>query len=408
MFTHTSNPSPFRTPKLKLSMFDGTDPLEWLFQAEQFFTFYQIPPESRLSMSSFYMKGDALSWFKWMYQNHQLFDWFSFTKALELRFGPSTYANHQAELFKLRQLGSVSDYKAQFEKLGNRVMGLPAEALLNCFISGLNSEIRNELAIQRSNSITQAIGLAKLIEAKLKDSKPKFSKPFSPAYPSTYSRTPNTPTTPPKLPLVNPTFQQTPTSIPPLPLPTKTGPNIPTKFPIKRLNQSQVQERRALGLCYNCDEKFIPGHKCGASRFLLLILDDEENPQDTPESAEVDEDQTLSSQPDTYFTLSPQAVSGHFSPQTLKFQGLIQGLPVTILVDTGSTHNILQPRIASHLHLTTNSIPHFSIMVGNGSHLDCQGICPDVPLTLQNKMFSLPFYLFPIEGADVVLGMAWL
>jgi len=93
------------------------------------------------------MKGEALSWFKWMYQNHQLFDWSSFTKALELRFGPSTYANHQAELFKLRQTGSVSEYQAQFEKLENRVLGLPVDALLNCFISGLILEIRSEIAI---------------------------------------------------------------------------------------------------------------------------------------------------------------------------------------------------------------------------------------------------------------------
>ncbi|RHN51749.1 putative succinate dehydrogenase (quinone) [Medicago truncatula] len=181
--SHNPSPPSFRTPKLELSMFDGTDPLEWLFQAEQFFTFYQIPVESRLPMSSFYMKGDALCWFKWMYQNRQLFDWTTFTRALELRFGPSTYANHQAELFKLRQSGSVSEYQAQFEKLGNRVVGLPAEALLNCFISGLIPDIRNEMAIQRPSSIAQAIGLAKLIEAKIKDSKPRFSKPFTPPPP---------------------------------------------------------------------------------------------------------------------------------------------------------------------------------------------------------------------------------
>lgn len=48
------------------------------------------------------MKGNALSWFKWMYQNHQLTDWHSFTRALELRFGPSSYDNYQVELFKLR------------------------------------------------------------------------------------------------------------------------------------------------------------------------------------------------------------------------------------------------------------------------------------------------------------------
>jgi hypothetical protein len=194
-----SIPPPYRTPKLELSIFDGTDSLEWLFQADRFFTFYQIPMESRLSMSSFYMKGDALSWFKWMYQNNQLFDWISFTKAFELHFGPSTYANHQAELFKLRQSGTIAEYQAQFERLGNRVIGLPAEALLNCFISGLSTEIRNEMAIQHPTSITQAIGLAKLIEAKIKDSKIRPPKPYNQyTYPN-YTKPPTT-TTPPAPP----------------------------------------------------------------------------------------------------------------------------------------------------------------------------------------------------------------
>jgi len=182
------NSPTLHSPKLDLIPFDGSDPLEWLFQADQFFCFYNIPMESRLHMSAFYMKGDALSWFKWTYQNNQMTDWLSFTNALELRFGQSTYDNHQEELFKLRQNGTVFDYQTQFEKLGNRVLGLPAEAIMNCFISGLQPEIRNELAIQKLHTISQAIGVAKLIEAKHKDSKPKYPRPFS--YPTNQNRFP--------------------------------------------------------------------------------------------------------------------------------------------------------------------------------------------------------------------------
>lgn len=36
---------------------------------------------------------------------------------------------------------------------------------------------------------------------------------------------------------------------------------------------------------------------------------------------------------DTYFQQSPQDLTGQFSPHTLKFQGLIGGLPMTVLVD---------------------------------------------------------------------------
>src|SRR4051812_38593124 len=144
-------------------------------------------------MMSFYMKGEALAWFKWMHKNHELRDWFSFTRALELRFGPSTYTNHQAELFKLKQTHSVVEYQAQFEKLGNQVVGLSRDAILNCFISGLIPDIQNEIAIHKPTSISQAIGLAKLIESKLRDSKPKFTKPFfTPSQkPLTLSTSPN-------------------------------------------------------------------------------------------------------------------------------------------------------------------------------------------------------------------------
>nr|KYP62500.1 hypothetical protein KK1_017036 [Cajanus cajan] len=100
-------------------------------------------------MISFYMKGDALSWFKWMHFNHQLQDWESFTRSLELRFGPSSYENHQQMLFKLRQKGSVIDYQVEFERISNRVYGLSPDSILHCFISGLLPEIQEELALHR-------------------------------------------------------------------------------------------------------------------------------------------------------------------------------------------------------------------------------------------------------------------
>nr|KYP72273.1 hypothetical protein KK1_004861 [Cajanus cajan] len=121
-------------------------------------------------MVAFYMTGDALSWYKWLHQNNQLYDWDSFTRALELCFGPSTYENHMAALFKLNQIGSVADYQLNFERLSNKVFGFPPEALLNSFILGLIIEIRNELALLRPLNVSQAMGLAKLVEAKLKDS----------------------------------------------------------------------------------------------------------------------------------------------------------------------------------------------------------------------------------------------
>ncbi|XP_050895481.1 uncharacterized protein LOC127102109 [Lathyrus oleraceus] len=128
------------------------------------------------------MQGDALGWYQWMFHNLLLSTWDAFIKDLEVRFGPSAYDNHQQALFKLKQTTTVTDYQREFERLCNRVNGLSPTAIIDCFVSGLKNHIQNELAIHQPTSISQAIGLAKLIESKTLASRPyqtnpsKFSK----------------------------------------------------------------------------------------------------------------------------------------------------------------------------------------------------------------------------------------
>ncbi|KAF1865740.1 hypothetical protein Lal_00021740 [Lupinus albus] len=136
-----------KPPKLHLQPFDGSNSQDWLFQAYQYFNLYQVAPNQRIELVAFSMKGDALSWYKWMFNNNQLTSW--------------------TELFKLRQTSTVTEYQTRFERLSNEVVCLTSEILLNCFLSGLNSDIARELAIQQPFSVTHAIGLAKLVESKI-------------------------------------------------------------------------------------------------------------------------------------------------------------------------------------------------------------------------------------------------
>lgn len=122
-------------------------------------------------MVAFHLSSDALSWYKYMFNNNLLTTWDAFTKALETRFGPSSYDNHQATLFKLRLTTTVIAYQTEFERLSNCIVRLPNDALFNCFLSGLRSDIFQELAIIHPTTITEAIGLAKLIEDKNNDNR---------------------------------------------------------------------------------------------------------------------------------------------------------------------------------------------------------------------------------------------
>jgi hypothetical protein len=102
-FAHTSI-------KLDIPRFDGTEPLNWIFKIKQFFEFHRTPEDQRLSIASFYMEGDALTWFQWMFTNGQLHSWPAFLHALELRFAPSQFEDPKGTLFKLCQNTTVRDY----------------------------------------------------------------------------------------------------------------------------------------------------------------------------------------------------------------------------------------------------------------------------------------------------------
>nr|GEU72163.1 ankyrin repeat-containing domain, PGG domain protein [Tanacetum cinerariifolium] len=51
-----------RPPKILLPNFDGSNPLDWIFQANNYFEYYSIPTAQRVTISVFYFIGDALSY----------------------------------------------------------------------------------------------------------------------------------------------------------------------------------------------------------------------------------------------------------------------------------------------------------------------------------------------------------
>jgi hypothetical protein len=100
-----------------------------MFKAENYFDLTETPSARHLILILFFLHDPALSWFKWLHSNHLLTTWPEFLHALEVRFGPSSFANHKASLYKLHQTGSVMEYQQQFETLSNRVTGLSPTSL---------------------------------------------------------------------------------------------------------------------------------------------------------------------------------------------------------------------------------------------------------------------------------------
>ena len=178
----------------------------------------------------------------------------------------------------------------------------------------------------------------------------------------------------------------------------------PTNPAIRRLTLAELKNRRDKGLCYNCDEKFGPGHHC---KKLFLIegswSDDEEDDGKVLEEIEEkgeEENETVG--------ISLHAIAGTQAPQTMWVRGYMGKKMITILVDLGSTHNFLSERVARRLRLQPKNDGRLQVTVASGVRLINLGKCLGVRVVLQGITITVDFYILPLEGYDAVLGAQWL
>nr|GEX18039.1 hypothetical protein [Tanacetum cinerariifolium] len=150
--------------KLFFPQFSGEDPQGWVYQAEQYFEFQKVAEGDRIALASFYLDEIALQWHRWYTKAQGPVTWAEFTKALLVQFGPTDYEDPSEALHRLKQSTTVVIYQETYERLSNRVKGLPESFLVGCFIGGLKDEIRLEVKLKKPRRLVEAMGMARLVE----------------------------------------------------------------------------------------------------------------------------------------------------------------------------------------------------------------------------------------------------
>ncbi|GAV65825.1 hypothetical protein CFOL_v3_09339, partial [Cephalotus follicularis] len=137
--------------------------------------------------------------------------------------------------------------------------------------------------------------------------------------------------------------------------------------PVKQLTPAELKIRKDKGLCYNCDEKFRPGHKCKSKYFLLLVNNEEvDEGQVEGNDTEICCEET---EGDQFPEVSMLAFDGQHTPKTIHLQ---------VLIDNGSTHNFIQEHLVSNLRISKMDIKPFHVLVGNGEVLTCSSKCVNI------------------------------
>ncbi|CAL5377841.1 unnamed protein product [Camellia sinensis] len=333
-----------KTVKLDFPRFNGIKDLtSWVCRAEQFYDFHQTPKADRTPIIS----------------------WEDFKQGLLNRYGPTQFQDFFGELTKLQQTGSVREYQAQFEKLLVRVGRLTPSHQVGCFISGLKESIKADVQASRPATLSAVIGLARLYEARCYSNRRTV-------HPEARKTIPNRPSIPNSRPL-----------------------------PIKRLSPAEHHDRRSKGLCFNCNEKFSPGHRCKKLFLIEGSWSDEEDDDVDMEVIELKENEETPG-------ISLHAIYGARAPQTMKVRGRVGQHQITLLIDSGSTHNFLNSKVARKLGVSTNSAGRFEVVVANGEKISSSGRCKGICTIIQGVRITEDYFLLPLEGCDAVLGAQWL
>ncbi|GFZ10790.1 hypothetical protein Acr_22g0001880 [Actinidia rufa] len=120
------------TLKLHFPKFIGEDPTGWIYRVEQYFEFQGIVPAQRVQLASFHLEGIA--------------------------------SNGTAALTRLKHTTTVSAYQEEFEKLFQLIDALPDNHLIGIFIAGLKDEVRLDVKLKNPSTLSEAIGVARLVE----------------------------------------------------------------------------------------------------------------------------------------------------------------------------------------------------------------------------------------------------
>jgi hypothetical protein len=233
----------FNFPKIELKKFDGTKVFTWVNQLEQYFELHDImDAKKRIHIATLNFEIKPYQWYQWIVKRKPPlyhYTWGLFTRDLEAQYGKVWEVDYFNQLTRIKHLGDIEDYNSEFQVLSTRVDDISDQQLLESYMDGLKQDIKHEIFLRHPTNIMESMQNDRHIQAKNKAT----HKYTIGAYTS-----------------IRDHFVGHKTNVP-----------------------QQMIETREKGLCFNCDNKYSKGHKCGDNKLFYIDCEEEEDsvPQPT-------------------------------------------------------------------------------------------------------------------------------
>ncbi|KAG7588776.1 Reverse transcriptase domain [Arabidopsis suecica] len=316
-----------RAARLDFPRFHSGDPTEWLSKVKQYFEYHEMPHTQLVRFTAFHLDGIANGW------------WQTTLKALRND--------------GIRQTGSLEAYQEEFERLHNKVYGWSQEALVGAFMNRLQYSIANGIRMFQPKSLPEVINYTRLMEGQLQRlKKGAMSSPV----------------------MRNSTFLR--------PIPRK----VSSEQTPKKLSWEELKKKRSLGLCFSCDERYTPGHKCKQPQFFIMEGENEGDDEDDEKIGEEEKPE-----------ISMYALEGVDTTSTIRIRASIRKQRLIALIYSGSTHNFIGEKAVRGMNLTAKPTKPFSVKVANGSPLVCRSRYEAIPVKTGGVVFPITLYALPIQ-----------
>ncbi|WVZ17815.1 hypothetical protein V8G54_010797 [Vigna mungo] len=404
--------------KVELPSFDGTDPVEWITKAETYFD---------VQGSTEDMEGETIHWFNLLQEAEVGLSWTKLKRELIGRYGGRTSCNPFEEL---KDLSSVDEYLAEFEYISSQVSRLPEEQYLGYFIRGL---VRTFNSVNRP----QAMCLARDVEAEMQGegfqrgggirgwkNNRDWGTGQGQKFGSGSDQGPHLG----KLGIgLGPTL-----SIPNKPLSaagssphescsTTQGSRVSgDRFSTadrnrgtKHLPYTELMNRKAQGLCFRCGAKYQPLHRCTERQLQIVVLADNETINEageviTSETQEEEDDHTLECGSMVLFAKVEVPWSGWNSPTTLRIEGLLNGVALGVLIDSGASHNFISPHVVAALEFESGQKKTDWSASRRWAQVSTAGKCEKLDIQLGEFSTTAEPYVLELGEVDMILGVSWL
>ncbi|PNX99328.1 retrotransposon-related protein [Trifolium pratense] len=401
--------------KVKLPVFDGDDPVAWITRAEIYFDVQNTADEMRVKLARLSMEGPTIHWFNLLRETEDDLSWEKLKKALIARYGGRRLENPFEELATLKQTGSVEDYVEAFELLSSQVGRLPEEQYLGYFMSGLKPQIRRRVRTLNPLSRMQMMRIAKDVEEELKEADEdegrgvsrkgvqdrgnksnwagSFSKGQNGSHPNRSFNSGWSNPSPKSHSAMSKSNSNTSMAT--------TGRTGPWKG-VRSVQNSEIVERRAKGLCFKCGERWHPTmHKCPEKALRVLILGEGETVNEEGEIISIEEEVSEEEEAVEVECKSLGVLGSMNGYRTMKVEGKVENVDVLVLIDSGASHNFISPQITTALGLPVSPMAAKSIKLGDGHKIVSKGVCEGVKIKLGPMDVVVDALVLELGGLDM-------